>query len=124
MTPETALVGNGASTREAVPTEEAARIIAAVLSHVTHQRGEVGGVLEENRSRIPAIEPKDSSPKPEMPRTSEEKPAVAKVVETAAGGNADPAKPRRGGQAGAGEPSSGSNPVDFVRRWFVGRSQG
>jgi len=110
MFSETAPVANGVSMPDAVPTEEASRIIEAVLAHVKHQRGESGGVLQENRSHAPAI--------------SEEKPAVEAVVETPVAGNAEPPQPADPATPDPAAQKAEAKSGNFVRRWFVGRSQG
>jgi 3-hydroxyisobutyrate dehydrogenase-like beta-hydroxyacid dehydrogenase len=162
-------------TPAAVPTEEAARIIEAVLAHVTSQRGDLGPVAEESRSDSePAVTPpaesvtvSDVEPKNEADTTSAtsmldqnadfrpESPAAtlpfdklrvsdisttasvlatatvptpdvkpeerdAKTEEAAAGDDAPAAE---SAEAATEESKSESKPINFVRRWFVGRSQ-
>ncbi|MEP6668970.1 MAG: NAD(P)-dependent oxidoreductase [Chthoniobacter sp.] len=121
MLSEQAPVSNGASMREAVPTEEASRIIEAVLAHVTHQRGETGGVVYENRRPSPAVETTDFQSSQGAP---EEKPAVAMVVEPSAAESSEPPKPADAATPDLAEQKADAKPVNFVRRWFVGRSQG
>lgn len=124
VTAEPVTTVNGGSMREMVPMDEAARIIEAVRAHVSSQRREHGAVMQEIRNHTPkAAEPipegKGAAPVPEAKKPAEEKPA------TAAG---EPEKP---GESKPGEPAkpedeeakSGGKPVNFVRRWFVGRSQ-
>lgn len=126
---------NGAPAREIVPTEEAARIIEAVIAHVSSQRQELGAILNEHRNHAPKIEPPrlEALQVVEAPiekPTPEEKSAPAVVVAEPAAGEpsasapteepkpAEPAKPEANDEKSAGKPTN------FVRRWFVGRSEG
>ncbi len=105
---------NGNPAREVVPTEEAARIIEAVLAHVTHQRGELGAVLQENRNPVAEADPlpveaKEADPAPEAHHGPEAEPPSE---------GAEVAKPE------AVEQKSDSKATSFVRRWFAGGSAG
>lgn len=111
---------NGVPARETVPAEEAARIIEAVIAHVSSQRQELGTLLNEHRNHAPKIEPPrmealhavaDPVDKP-VPK---EEPAASALTEESK--PAEPAKPEANDEKAAGKP------INFVRRWFVGRSQ-
>jgi len=111
---------NGAPAREAAPTEEAARIIEAVIAHVSSQRQELGALLNEHRNHAPKIEPPrveafhvvaDPMDKPLL---KEEPTASAPTEEPKP---AEPSTPEANDEKAAGKP------INFVRRWFVGRSQ-
>ena len=110
---------NGSPVRETLPSEEAARIIEAVLTHVAGQRGDLEAMPQFIRPIAPL------------------RPPSAKVVPSAD----DPSKPAEeeidssdGPDKTAGATTAdGSQPVsavskpekkqNFVRRWFVGRAQ-
>jgi 3-hydroxyisobutyrate dehydrogenase-like beta-hydroxyacid dehydrogenase len=101
---------NGTPAREMVPQEEASRIIEAVLAHVSRQRRELGVGRQENRHPLPKTEE----------RIAEAAPAAASV--------SDAKKDEESNPAAAAKPEeddskSEGKPVNFVRRWFVGRSQ-
>ena len=121
---------NGAGTREMVPAEEAARIIEAVVAHVTSQRQELGALLNEHRNH---------ASRTEQPRVAElevvvtpltktetatEKPiAAAATAEPVAKEKVDEPKPAEPAQPDMKDDKAGGKPINFVRRWFVGRSQ-
>jgi hypothetical protein len=128
VTVETSPSGiNGNPVREAVPTEEAARIIEAVLAHVSTQRGELGAVLHENRSHAPKVdrlpvEAKAAVPEPEKGAEANPVPHMTPAAPTEEG--ADAAKTTETAKPGTGGSTLDAKPVNFVRRWFVGRSEG
>ncbi|EDY17457.1 6-phosphogluconate dehydrogenase NAD-binding [Chthoniobacter flavus Ellin428] len=110
VTAEPVTTLNGSPAREMVPHEEASRIIEAVLAHVSSQRRELGVVMHENRHPAPKT----------VEHAAEEKPAAALVNDVEKDAEAKPAETT---QPEGDESKSEGKPVNFVRRWFVGRSQ-
>ena len=110
VTAESITTLNGSPVREMVPHEEASRIIEAVLAHVSSQRRELGVVMHETRHPAPKTEE----------RAADVKPAAAMV--TAVEKDAE-AKPAESTLPEDDESKAEGKPVNFVRRWFVGRSQ-
>jgi 3-hydroxyisobutyrate dehydrogenase-like beta-hydroxyacid dehydrogenase len=130
---------NGTSAREMVPAEEAARIIEAVIAHVTSQRQELGALLNVRRNHTnhktepPHVVQLEVLPppaaleavKPEETEKPAEKPiAAAAATEPAAKEKTDEPKPAEPAKPEAKEEKAAGKPINFVRRWFVGRSQG
>jgi hypothetical protein len=97
---------NGNPTRESVPTEEAARIIEAVLAHVSSQRSELGSV-----PMMVHDHPSDA----EQPLEAEDMTAAATAT-VSPPAEAEAAPPEKD------EKKLESKSVGFVRRWFAGRS--
>jgi hypothetical protein len=126
---------NGAPARETVPTEEAARIIEAVLAHVTGQRAETNSL---NAGSIPA-RPVDTEPAagtlPPVERLDEsmregESKAASPDVATSTPPNGEktplPAADSNAEDAAKSESADSkgeSKAPNFMRRWFVGRAQ-
>jgi 3-hydroxyisobutyrate dehydrogenase-like beta-hydroxyacid dehydrogenase len=122
------LMANGNQMRESVPTEEAARIIDAVLAHVAGQRTEMGAP-PTNRNREP-VAITDAASEPKGEREPESKPATsaapASPVSTAGSSAPQAAVSTKPVDASQSEPldeKSEKKPQNFVRRWFVGRTQ-
>jgi len=129
------VTANGNPIREAVPTEEAARIIEAVLAHVAGQRAEMGAMPQAKRNREALAE----SPSVALPQAGvthesiaepEERPvaSVAPPSTASAGGPSVPEaagspKPAEASRPEPVEQKTGKKPQNFVRRWFVGRTQ-
>jgi hypothetical protein len=120
---------NSAPMRETVPTEEAARIIEAVLAHVAGQRAEVGTSVEEEPAMTP-MAPKTDEPSldgqnaqlKEAAKTepTEKLPSSPAAVPPATTPTELP-KPVEAAKPAPGAPASEPMPQNFVRRWFVGR---
>jgi hypothetical protein len=100
---------NGSPVREANPSEEAARIIEAVLTHVAGQRGDAGTMPQFVRYIAP-VTPATDKVVPSANDKGESKSAGEK-----AGTNSD--------AADKGDESKTEKKQNFVRRWFVGRAQ-
>jgi hypothetical protein len=123
-------VTNGAPARELVPTEEAARIIEAVLAHVTSQRQELGALLNEHRNHITKPEPirvgaTEFVVEPSTKNAdSKDTPAATNPVSEPADSKAtEEPKPADSSKPEEKDEKGGTKPINFVRRWFVGRSQ-
>ena len=99
---------NGNPKRESVPTEEAARIIEAVLAHVSSQRSESGSVPMMAHSH-----PADAEQSPEAEDMTA---AATATVPQPASAQAEGTPPEKD------EKKLEPKPVGFVRRWFAGRS--
>lgn len=131
VTAEPATSGlNGSTAREMVPAEEAARIIEAVVAHVTRQRQELGALLNEHRNHAPrADQPRVAEleilPPVTKPDPTEKPIATAATAAPVAGEKekADEAKPAEPANPEMKEDKATGKPINFVRRWFVGRSQ-
>jgi hypothetical protein len=120
---------NGMPGRELAPAEEASRIIEAVVAHVTAHRREMGVQPRENRNHAATGEPapastKEADAKPEAKSNSEGQPATQTVTTTeAASAKTSEEEPSEGAKEQGDEDKSGAKSINFVRRWFVGRSQ-
>lgn len=116
---------NGAPAREIAPTEEAARIIESVIAHVSSQRQELGAILNEHRQQAARTERPRSealevlaAPAPRVEAMEKPITAVTLPAEPAAAEKAAEPKP-----ATPEDDKAGGKPINFVRRWFVGRPQ-
>jgi 3-hydroxyisobutyrate dehydrogenase-like beta-hydroxyacid dehydrogenase len=121
---------NGAAAREIVPAEEAARIIEAVVAHVTSQRQELGALLNDHRNHAPKMEePRVAelevivTPVAKTETTAEKPITTASTAEPVAKAKADEPKPAEPATPEVKDDKAGGKPINFVRRWFVGRSQ-
>jgi 3-hydroxyisobutyrate dehydrogenase-like beta-hydroxyacid dehydrogenase len=111
-------VSNGSQVRETVPTEEAARIIEAVLSHVTSQRSEMGAPTQEIRRQSSAgsapVDGRNAGAKQENEPARAEPPGATAAV----GPTVEPSKPA------PAEEKIAKKPQNFMSRWFVGKTRG
>ncbi len=119
---------SGGAVREAVPTEEAARIIEAVLAHVAIQRGEPGApTKEETGSNVGVTHTSIASPDTGAKDGPQVEPIIHPARTASISGPpaspADLAKPVEENALKDEADASGSTAPqqNFVRRWFVGR---
>jgi hypothetical protein len=110
---------NGSPVRETVPSEEAARIIEAVLTHVAGQRGDMGAMPQFVRHIAPVTQPSEKVVLPAEGKSMEEETGT---VSTGALEKVAEVKVADGAQVAPGE-SKLDKKQNFVRRWFVGRAQ-
>jgi hypothetical protein len=111
---------NGSPPREAIPTEEAARIIEAVFAHVSGQRGELGPAPMMVRGySSQAGQPQVTEDKTAAPTAAVTPPAPAKAD---VGKPTEPVKPAEVSKPAKEAKRFESNPIDLVRRWLARRS--
>jgi hypothetical protein len=118
----TAFSSNGSSVDETVPTEEAARIIEAVLTHVAGQRGDVGSL--PTTARVTPAAGSATVAKHEPVAAPEPFSGITAVSVTAV--PADAVSVTAPDEAGSTDDDGkgGKKPQNFVSRWFVGKTRG
>jgi hypothetical protein len=119
---------NGSPARELIPSDEAARIIEAVLTHVAGQRGESGAMPRFVRHLAPVAQPSvPAAGDPQESGPAEGKPSSSATTATTGGGSGNTAGGSQPKAAQPVRPAPEAKPEkkqNFVRRWFVGRAQG